>query len=335
MKKKWQLPFLLLLIVGTVWIWQQNRHHEAPFQREEGNVFGTIYHVTYQCDSTLSQEIQTELQAVDASLSMFNPQSTISKLNNGESQETDSLLRIVFLLSQQVSKATNGAFDITVAPLVNAWGFGFKEKQLPDSTQVDSLLQLIGWQRVSIDSLNLFQKEDNRMTLDCSAVAKGFGADQVAGMLRRQGIRNFMVEIGGEIVVSGHNPNGNPWKIGISKPSETDSSQLESTVELTNTALATSGNYRNFYVAPDGRKLAHTIDPRTGYPVQHSILSATVVAPSCAMADAFATSLMVVGMQEAQKILSQHEELKAYLIYAGKDGEMQVWHTDNWPQSNK
>ncbi len=335
MKKKWQLPFLLLLILGTVVVCRQEHSADIPFQHEEGSVFGTIYHVTYQCDSSLNTAIMAELNAVDASLSMFNPQSTISRLNSGESQLTDSLFRLVFLLSQQISQATDGAFDITVAPLVNAWGFGFKNQQLPDSAQVDSMLQFVGWQTVSVDSLHQLQKSDPRTILDCSAVAKGFGSDQVASMLRRRGIRNFMVEIGGEIVVSGHNPKGKPWSIGISKPSETESDQLESTVQLTNTALATSGNYRNFYLAPDGRKLTHTIDPRTGYPAQSSILSATVVAPSCAMADAFATSFMVVGIDEAKKILALHSDLKALLIYADAQGEMQEWKTENWPQEEE
>lgn len=330
MKKKWHLPFLLFLIIGTVVVWQQNHPAPAPYQEEEGSIFGTVYHVKYQSDSVLTKEIAETLRSVDMSLSMFNENSTLARLNANKSTQTDSLLRIVFLQSQQISQATDGAFDITVGPLVNAWGFGFKSGELPDSAQVDSLRDFVGWNLVRIDEEGLLHKADERMVLDCSAVAKGFGVDCVAGMLRAHGVRNFMIEIGGEIVVSGVNAKGQPWNIGISVPSETDSDQTQSVVRITDAALATSGNYRNFYVTKDGRKLAHTVDPRTGYPVQHSVLSATVVAPTCAMADAFATSFMVLGLDGAKKVLAEHQELKAYLIYNGEDDRMTVWTSPNW-----
>ena len=330
MKKKWHLPFLLFLIIGTVIVWRQNHPAPAPYQEEEGGIFGTGYHVNFQSDSTLTKEIAATLKAVDMSLSMFNEASTLAQINANRSTQTDSLLRIVFLQSQQISRATDGAFDITVGPLVNAWGFGFKNGALPDSAQVDSLRRLVGWEQVSIDDGGRLHKADERMVMDCSAVAKGFGVDCVAGMLREHGVRNFMIEIGGEIVVSGVNAKGEPWSIGISVPSETDSNRTQDVMHITDAALATSGNYRNYYVTDDGRKLAHTIDPRTGYPVQHSVLSATVVAPTCAMADAFATSFMVLGIDGAKQVLEKHQELKAYLIYTGEDGRMAVWTSPNW-----
>ncbi len=332
--KKWHLPFLLCLIVGTVIIWRQNHPTEVPYQKEEGYIFGTSFHATYQYDKSLKEEIMKELNAVDASLSMFNKQSTITKLNNNQTQQTDSLFLQVFHLSQQVSKATNGAFDITVGPLVNAWGFGFKNEQLPDSSQVDSLRNFIGWQKVCIDDNGLLHKKDNRMVLDCSAVAKGFGVDRVADMFRRYGIKNFMIEVGGEIVLNGKNDKGNPWTIEIKKPTEDNEQEGQAIVRLTEGALATSGNYRNFYITEDGRKLAHTIDPRTGYPVQHSVLSASVLAPTCAMADAFATSFMVMGLEEAKQTLNAHEELNAYLIYADEKGAIRVWQSPEWPTDN-
>jgi len=325
--KKWQLPFLLLLIIGTVFIIRRHQPHEAPFQRSEGTIFGTLFHATYQSDSSLYDEMMKELQQVDASLSMFNPNSTVSKINRGETQQADSLLSIVLTQSLQISKATDGCFDITVAPLVNAWGFGFKNGQLPDSTQVDSLLQFVGWEGITLEDNNI-QKRDERMILDFSAVAKGFGVDQVASLLRRKGIRNYMVEIGGEVVVRGKNPKGEDWKIGVNKPVEDSTStnqEIQDILALTDCAMATSGNYRNYYIGADGRKLAHTIDPHSGYPVQHSILSSTVVASNCAMADAFATSFMVMGLEKAQEVLKQHPELQAYFIYTNEKHELQTW----------
>lgn len=332
MKKKWHLPFLLFLIVGTVVIWRQGHPAPAPYQEEEGSIFGTVYHVKYQSDSLLTEDIKATLKAVDMSLSMFNEGSTLARINRNETVQADSLLRIVFLQSQQISQATDGAFDITVGPLVNAWGFGFKHGELPDSARVDSLRSFVGHRLVSMDEAGRMHKTDERMVLDCSAVAKGFGVDCVAGLLRDRGVKNFMVEIGGEIVVSGVNAKGKPWSIGISVPSETDSDQTQSVMRITDAALATSGNYRNFYVTEDGRKLAHTIDPRTGYPVQHSVLSATVVAPTCAMADAFATAFMVLGIDGAQQVLEKHHELKAYLIHTDEDGQMNVWKSPNWQE---
>ena len=330
--KKWHLPFLLFLIIGTVFIMRQAHPAAAPFQQEEGMIFGTSLHATYQCDSSLHDEIMEELQQVDASLSMFNPRSTISRINRGEDFHTDSLFRYVFTMSQQISQATDGAFDITIAPLVNAWGFGFKNGALPDSAQVDSLRSLVGWDRITLTDDGTISKQDPRMVMDCSAVAKGFGSDQVASLFRRKGIHNYMIEIGGEVVLSGTNPKGKPWSIGINKPVEDSTStnnELQTILQLTDCALATSGNYRNFYISEDGRKLAHTIDPHTGYPVQHSILSSTVIAPTCAMADAFATSFMVMGLDKAKQVLKAHPQLKAYFIYADPDGTNRVWASPN------
>ena len=326
--RRWHLPVLLLLLIGTIVIISR-RHAEAPFQKEEGAVFGTFYHVTYQADRSLKDSIEAQLHAVDASLSMFNPQSVISRINQNVDVQTDSLFRRVFTLSQQVSRATDGAFDITVAPLVNAWGFGFKHDALPDSAQVDSLRALVGWERVSLDASGRVHKADPRMVLDCSAVAKGFGVDVVAQYLRSHGIQNFMVEIGGEVVVSGTNPKGQSWRVGVNKPDEDSTStshELQTVLQLTDRAMATSGNYRNFYVA-GGRKLAHTIDPHTGYPVQHTLLSATVLAPTCAEADAFATSFMVLGLERTKALLPSFPQLQVYLIYADEAGNYQTFST--------
>ena len=329
-KWRWQLPFLLFLIIASVLIIRSKQPRQAPYQHDNGMIFGTVWQATYQCDSSMIHSIKKALQEVDASLSMFNPHSTISRINSGECMLTDSLMRIVLCQAQQVSQATDGSFDVTVAPLVNAWGFGFRNSQLPDSLQVDSLLQFVGWQGISLRGDTLV-KRDSRMVLDMSAIAKGFGVDQVASLFRRHNVENFMIEIGGEIVVSGNNPKGKKWNIGVSKPVEDDkntNNELQTTLQLTNCAMATSGNYRNYYISDDGRKLAHTIDPKTGYPVQHSILSSTVVAPTCSMADAFATAFMVMGLDKAQEVLTRHPELRAYFIY-DKDGAYETWQSPN------
>lgn len=325
--KKWHLPFLLFLIIGTyLAITRKEEAKDIPFQYCEGAIFGTVYHATYQCDSSLNGKILVELQAVDQSLSMFNPNSTISQINSGKSNETDSLLRTIFHIAREVSQATDGAFDITVAPLVNAWGFGFKHGALPDSLQVDSLRQLIGWNRISLKD-NKFFREDPRMIIDLSAVAKGFGSDCVAQMFRKHGINNFMIEIGGEVVTSGLSPKAKAWRIGVNKPQEdstSTSNELQTILQMNNCAMATSGNYRNFYI-DNGRKIAHTIDPKTGYPVQHSILSSTVIAPTCAIADAYATAFMVLGLEKSLQVLDKHPELMAYFIHTDKEGNYQVW----------
>lgn len=323
-KLLWQLPFLVLLIVGTVLIIRQQR--STPYQKSADFIFGTSFHVTYQCDSDLTESIKTELMKVDASLSPFNEESVISAINNNKEVRPDQMFIEVFNLAMGISKDTDGAFDITVAPLVNAWGFGFKNGSQPSKQQVDSLMQIVGYQKVRLTD-GIVMKHDPRIMLDCSAIAKGYGTDRVAKLLRSRGVENFMVEIGGEIVTRGVNPDRKPWKIGVTKP--TDDSlhvghELQTILNVTNKAMATSGNYRNFYYK-GGKKYAHTIDPKTGYPVQHSILSATVITKSCAVADAYATSFMVMGLEKAQKVLERHPELMGYFIYSDDDGDMAVW----------
>lgn len=314
--RKWHFPVVVLLVIATYLILSKP-YRPAPFQKEEGAVFGTIYHITYQHNGSLHEGIKRELLRVDSSLSMFNEASVVSRINRNEDIVVDSLFKTIFTLSQRVSDATNGAFDITVAPLVNAWGFGFKHQQLPDSAAVDNLRSLVGWQRIRLTPEGRVEKDDDRIILDCSAVAKGFGVDVVAAYLQRQGVENYMVEIGGEVVVKGTNPKGQPWRVGVNKPIDDTTNvnnELETVITLTEGAMATSGNYRNFYVV-DGKKLAHTIDPHTGYPVQHNVLSSTVIAPTCAIADAFATSFMVLGLDGAKQVLEKHPELQVFLIY--------------------
>lgn len=322
----WQLPFLVLLIVGTVLIIRQQQ--STPYQKNAGLIFGTTYSVTYQCGEDLQEEIEAELKKVDDEFSMFNSQSIVARLNNGEQPELSNDFIDVFKLARQISEDTNGAFDITVAPLVNAWGFGFKHEQMPSKEQVDSLRELISYRYVTLKDKTITMQKPGMM-LDFSAIAKGYGVDVVARLLERHDIKNYMVEIGGEITTRGINPERVPWRIGVNKPSEdalNENHELQTILNVTDKSMATSGNYRNFYVK-GGKKYAHTIDPKTGYPVQHSLLSATVLTDRCAKADAYATSFMVLGMDGAKKILERHKELMAYLIYTDNKGNLSVWYS--------
>ena len=322
---RWQIPFLVLLIVGTVLIIRQQQN--MPYQKCSGTIFGTVYNITYQYDKDLQQELVAKMQEVDSALSMFNEKSIISHINRNDDVAPNEMFLNVFNLAQQVADDTDGAFDITVAPLVNIWGFGFKRGQTPSRPAVDSLMQLIGHEKVTFDGKRIV-KQDPRIMLDCSAIAKGYGADVVAGVLDEKGIKNYLVEIGGEIVTRGINEKRLPWKIGVTKPTDKameGNGELQTVLNVTDKCMATSGNYRNFYYK-GGRRYAHTIDPKTGYPVQHNILSATVLAERCAVADAYATSFMVMGLDKTKKILEKHPDLMAYIIYDDQ-GQNKIWYS--------
>ncbi len=319
-----QAAFLLFLIVATIVIIRG--HNKPTLLTAQGGIYGTYYKIQYVHTEPLDTLILNELKAVDKSLSMFNSGSTIARINSGETTETDEMLREVFKLSESVSAETGGAYDVTVAPLVNAWGFGFKSGEMPTDSQVDSLLAFVGIGKVKLDGTQML-KSDPRTMLDFSSIAKGYAVDCVAKALKDQGVKDFMVEIGGEVVVSGKHPENRPWRIGVGKPTD-DSEEIQIQLELTDAAMATSGNYRRFY-EKDGRRYAHTIDPKSGRPVQHELLSATVLASDCATADAYATAFMVLGLAKSKEVLQRHPELSAYLIYTAADGSYATWQTEN------
>lgn len=332
MHRKLYIPLLSIVAIACLLLYQCSMGKgQRSMVSNEGTIFGTLYHAKYLSDKDLKAEIEAELQKVDASLSMFNPKSTISLINRNETDKADEMLSEVLQLSFIINKATNGAFDPTVAPLVNAWGFGFKSGQLPDSTQVDSLRTLVGLSAIHLKD-NKLTKDNPSSILDFSAIAKGYGVDKAALVLINHGIKHFMVEIGGEVVTEGVNEKGEPWRIGINKPdddSTSTSSELQDIISLSGKAIATSGNYRNFYIS-GGRKIAHTINPRTGYPAQQDILSSTVMAPSCAEADAFATAFMVLGMEQAKRVLQSQPQLEAYFIYSDEQGNYRTWCTEGF-----
>ena len=327
MKKKGKLLKLAILsVIVIVTVMVVSKQRNVPFQDNRGFVFGTMYQITYQSDKDYQKDIEAELKKVDNSLSPFNPKSVISKVNRNENVEVDDMFAEVFNLAEKISSETDGAFDITVAPMVNAWGFGFKSGKMPTRKQLDSLRNIVGFHKVAMEGRGVVKKNPATM-LDCSAIAKGFGCDAVAKFLQSHGVKNYMVNIGGEIVTCGVNMERVPWKIGVTKPVDDSlsvSEENQTVLNVTDKAMATSGNYRNFYYK-NGKKYAHTIDPKTGCPVQHNILSATVLADNCATADAYATSFMVMGLDKAKKVLDKHPELMAYFIYSDNQGKNAVW----------
>ncbi len=325
MKKILSALFLVALIVGTVFILSGSKYYT-----NEGQIFGTTYHITYAGTNDLDKEIRAELQRVDDALSMFNKQSVLSMFNRNEKYDvSNARFNDVVRLSLQLSRETDGAFDITVAPLVNEWGFGFKHRERINASKIDSLRAFVGYDKLFYDGDRL-NKRDSRVTIDCGAVAKGYGVDCVARLLSSKGCTNYMVEIGGEVVVKGKNAKGKKWTIGINKPVDDSTktvSEVQSILHVSDCGIATSGNYRNFYYV-DGRKVSHTIDPKTGQPVQHSLLSATVLTPSCAKSDALATSFMVMGLDRAKAFLAKHKDVQAYFIFADGQGKYNVWMTE-------
>ncbi|MGM9693113.1 MAG: FAD:protein FMN transferase [Alloprevotella sp.] len=335
--KKRQIAFLLFLIVGTAFILlNRNSLAKATFRTAEGSIFGTTYHIKYEAAQPLDSLILDTLRRVDNSLSLFNQQSTLCRINRGETVEADSMLAKVMRLALSISKVTGGDFDPTVQPLVSAWGFGFEHRANVTPQMIDSLMQFVGSERVNIDAAGVVTRSDPRVKLDFGAIAKGYAVDCVAELLMREGVNNYMVEIGGEVRTAGTNDKGQKWRIGVSRPSEaagaTDNAAV---ISVNDCAMATSGNYNNYYEV-DGKRYAHTISPHTGYPVTHSLLSATVVAPTCAEADAFATAFMAGGMERAQVVLAEAKKaglsLDAFFIYSDEKGEMKTWETSGMPK---
>lgn len=328
--KKW-IALGFAIIAALVLLLLPNEPKQQYFHHQ-GNIFGTYYNIRYEGSVDLHQQIKERLAKFDASLSMFNQQSVIARINRNEMVTTDSLFERMYHEAQMISQLSNGAFDITVAPLVNLWGFGLKHGNAADvsQTMIDSVKAYVGYQKVTLVD-HLLLKDDPRITLDASAIAKGYGTDVVADVLREAGCENYLVEIGGEVVLKGVNDMGKPWRVGISRP-KTDADGMEEglqhIIQSSDLCLATSGNYLQYYYH-EGQRRSHTIDPRTGYPVQHGLLSATVVASSCMRADALATACMVLGEADALKMIEQTDDAACYLIVASGDS-LQITVSNNW-----
>jgi thiamine biosynthesis lipoprotein len=296
----------------------------------EGYAQGTTYNIVYISEDGVDYQrsIDSTLIEIDNSLSTYQKKSIISKFNQADSiLEVGRMFTDVFNISKKVYEISDGAFDPTIAPIVNAWGFGFENLYATDSSTIDSLNSFVDFTKIRMID-NKVVKEKQGMMLDFNAVAQGYSVDVLAELLEARGIGNYLVEVGGELKAKGVNLNDTLWRIGIDKPLEgLEERELEAIVNLENKALATSGNYRKFY-EKGGMKFSHTINPKTGYPVVHNLLSATVVTDNCGEADAYATVFMVVGLQEAKKILSTNNKLEALLIYSDEDGGLQTFITE-------
>lgn len=299
---------------------------KKEYFEESGTMFGTLYHIKYQSAQLLTDSIDQEFQRFNLSLNPFNPNSIISKVNRNEEVEVDDWFAEVFSKAQTISAQSGGAFDITCAPLVNLWGFGFKNMAEATPEKVDSLRAFVGYQKVRLEGRRVV-KEDPRLMIDCAAIAKGYACDVIARLLERNGVSNYMVEIGGEVTMSGVNPKGEGWRIGINKPEDEANgvrNDVEEIVQLNRKGgIATSGDYRNFYVK-DGRKYAHTINPATGYPAGQNVLSATIVADDCMTADACATTCMVLGVEGAKAFADARQDIDYFLIYADSTGTQRI-----------
>ena len=322
---------LALLLISLQACQQESYHFN------EGSIFGTVYHVTYLSKTDVEPAFLAELNRFDAELSMFNENSTLSRFNRHDtsafSLEKHPWVEEVVSKSLLINTLTDGAFDITVAPLVNAWGFGFAQSADVTPAYLDSLMTFVGSDKITLQGHTL-SKSDPRVQLDASAIAKGYACDVVAACLEKHGITDYLVEIGGEMVLKGKNPKGSAWRIGINSPDDDSTSthlDWDQRLVLTNRSLATSGNYRRYYIK-DGKRYAHTIDPKTGNPVQHNLLSATVIAGNCLTADALATAFMVMGSEKALALAEKLPDVEAFFICAGLNDSLYTQSTSGASQ---
>lgn len=302
---------------------------QVAYIEDRGDVFHTTYSIKYKYSHSLRSEIEAELAKFDDSLNPFKPASIISKVNNNETVVLDTFFVNVFNKAQQVAKVSDGLFDITVSPLINAWGFGFKNIENVTPEMIDSLRTIVGYEKIQLQNGQAV-KADSRIQINTSAIAKGYSADVVANLLESYGINDYMVEIGGEVRAKGVNAKAECWHIGIDKPIDEkapDRRELQAIVQLCDKGMATSGSYRNFYLK-EGKKYAHTIDPKTGYPSESNILSATVIADDCMTADAYATVFMLADTARIRRIAMQEQISYLLILDSGNDSPAIVTSSD-------
>ncbi|WP_436415652.1 FAD:protein FMN transferase [Petrimonas sp.] len=305
-----------------------------PYFQNSGEIFHTLYNIKYAYNRSLESEILAELERFELSLNPFRENTIITKINNNVPVKADSMFMEVFNKAMEVSRMSDGKFDITASPLINAWGFGFKNMDSITPEIIDSLKQFVGYDKISVDSEGNVVKTDSRVQLNPSAISKGYSCDLVARLLDSYEIENYMVEIGGEVVAKGVNDKDVCWRIGVDKPIDDSTGlqhQLQTILSLCNKSLATSGNYRNYYLK-DGKKYAHTIDPQTGYPSEQDILGATVIADDCMTADAYATAFMASGLEKSKEMARKIPGLHYYFIYAKPDGTVDVTYSEGFEQ---
>lgn len=320
-------PFLRLLIIAFLATSCNNPDNQKEV-KINGLAQGTYYAITYydSHESDYQSEIDSLFKDFDISASVYLKESVISRFNNNDATVVaDDAFITIFNKSQEVSEKTEGAFDITVMPLINAWGFGFTDPMKLDTAQVDSLLPLVNYRNVKLENGKLIKNSPGIM-MDFNAIAQGYSADLIGKMLESKGIDNYLIDVGGEVLAKGTKPGNINWKVGIEQPTENadDPRELNAVVNLRDKALATSGNYRRFFIK-DGVKYSHTIDPKTGFPVNHRVLSVSVLANDCMTADAYATAFMVMGLDKTKLFLDQNPDMEAYIIYTDSTGKLVNW----------
>jgi len=293
-----------------------------------GQALGTVYSISYYDtqNRNFQSEIESLFDSVNNVFSIYNENSFISNVNNNIIFEIGNYkwFEEVFSVAKIVHTETGGAFDPTIAPLVNAWGFGKNKNINTDSINIDSLRQIVGFDKISISNGKII-KEDLCISLDFNAIAKGFCTDVAASYLKNMGIDNFLVEVGGEIASEGSKINNEPWRIGIEKPSNNayDGQEVLQIIKIKDKAMATSGNYRRYY-EKDGQRYAHTIDPKTGHPVENNLLSVTVIADKCVFADAYATAFMVLGVKNTLEFANNNNTIDAFMIYTDENNDLKT-----------
>lgn len=319
-----------LIILGCVSALVFFSCKKAEYKFTQGDAQGTTYHITYQSEKNFAVEIDSILKAFDKSLSAWDSTSILSRINKNDSTvKVDSLFSRVFRKAKEVNLASDGMFDITVGPLVRKWGFYKKTKTVPDSAEIKSLLANVGMGKVRLENGKVIKQMPGTI-LDVNAIAQGFSVDVVSEFLEKHGVKNYLVEIGGELKGKGKNARGEKWRVGIDKPidgNQEAGAKLQTIVHLKDKAMATSGNYRNYFVE-NGVKYAHHLNPKTGYPSKNTLLSVSILANDCMTADAFGTACIVSGFEKTLKILEKHKELEAYLIYSDEKGNFKVYMSE-------
>ncbi len=323
--------FKVLLLLGSLLLFGACKQETKPV-KIAGEAQGTYYSIIYydRQGTNYKPEIDSLLKAFDRSVSLWVPGSILSKVNRNEPVQLDEWFKGNFNLSKEVYEQTGGAFDCTVEPLVQAWGFGFDEKVQVDSAIIDSVMQFVGFDKVKLQGDTIW-KADPRIKFDFNAIAQGYSVDLVGTFLEQQGIENYLVDIGGEVKAKGTKPGGAVWRVGIEKPAKTKDAgrELKLIIGLKDKSVATSGSYRKYYER-DGVRYSHTIDPKTGYPVKHSLLSVSVVGDNTALADAFATAFMVMGVENAKRFVEQNNQLEAFFIYSDSLGRNETYATEGF-----
>ena len=325
---KLSILYIYILIISTI-LYSCSNVKEAELVKYSGKVFGSTFSISYY--DTENRNFQKEIDSLfgrfNTVFSTYDSTSMISKINQNQSVELNDWFKEVFKISDSIYILTNGAFDPTVAPLVNAWGFGKTNAQNMSKTQIDSLLEFVGFNKIKIIG-NKLSKNDNRLMLDFNAIAPGYCSDVIASFLESKSITSYLVEIGGEIASKGKKPDNSLWKVGIEKPTQSadDSQSVMQTLNISDKALATSGNYRKYF-EKDGKRFSHEIDPKTGYPEENNLLSVTVITDRCILADAYATTFMVMGLEKAFAFAEKDKTLEAFFIYNDENNLVQTKYT--------